>query len=83
MPKCEKILKRAQASPSNLRFEELCQLAECYGFVFARQRGSHRQYKHPRLREVKTFQSHDGKAVEYQVRDLLETIESLGETDHE
>jgi hypothetical protein len=36
-----KILVRAIASPANLRFSELTQLAEAYGFVLLRVSGSH------------------------------------------
>ena len=78
MPDCDKLLKRARKSPNTLRFEEVCQLAECHGFLFARQKGtSHRIYKHPKLRDVMNFQSHRGNAKPYQVRQLLDAIEEL------
>lgn len=47
MPRCEKLLEKARASSTNIRFAELCQLAECYGFTFVRQKGSHKIYKSP------------------------------------
>lgn len=72
----EKILERARRSPSSLRFAELCQLAEAYGFEFARQRGSHRVYKRPGERGLMNFQERrGGQAVEYQVRQLLSWID--------
>jgi hypothetical protein len=60
-----------------MRFSELCQLAECYGFQFARGRGSHRLYKKPGRRELMNFQDDGGKAKEYQVKQLLAVIEEL------
>lgn len=78
MPDCDKLLKRAEKSPKNLRFSEVCQLAECYGFLFARQRGtSHRIYKHPKLRDVMNFQDNQGRAKPYQVKQLLNAIKEL------
>jgi predicted RNA binding protein YcfA (HicA-like mRNA interferase family) len=74
MHRCEKLLLRAQASPSGLRFEEACQLAECYGYVFARQRGSHRLYKRDGSPRVMNLQADRGMAKEYQVRQLLAVI---------
>jgi predicted RNA binding protein YcfA (HicA-like mRNA interferase family) len=74
MHRCEKLLRRAQESPSGLRFEEACQLAECYGYVFARQRGSHRLYKRDGSPRVMNLQADRGMAKEYQVRQLLAVI---------
>ena len=78
MPDCDKLLERARSSPANLRFEEVCDLAECYGFVFARQAGSsHRIYKRPKWPKVMNFQNRNGKAKAYQVRQLLEAIDLI------
>lgn len=82
MDKPEKLLATAQASPSSLSFEELCSLAESYGFEFKRQKGtSHRMYAHPSLLPVDggfmNFQSAKGKAKPYRVRQLLRAIENF------
>ena len=82
MEKREKLLAAAEASPSSLSFDELCALAECYGFEFKRQKGtSHRVYGHPSLLPTEggfmNFQSAKGKAKPYQVRQLLRAIENL------
>lgn len=79
MANCDKLLEKARRSPANLRFDELCQLAECYGFVQARTKGSHRIYKRPGWRGVLTFQDDKGKAKPYQVRQLLQVIESISD----
>lgn len=81
MARCAKLLDKAARSPKNLKFEDLCALAECYGWVFQRQCGSHRIYIHPGLGNafgsMMNFQSRDGKAKPFQVRQLLEAIEEL------
>jgi hypothetical protein len=74
MGKCDKLLQRARAAPASLRFEELCQLAECHGFALARQKGSHRLYKRAGEPRVMNFQDDRGKAKEYQVKQLLDVI---------
>lgn len=78
MGRCQKIYQRARASPANLRFEEACRLAECFGFQFARQRGtSHRIYKYPGWVGLLNFQSVNGEAKDYQVKQLLDAVEEL------
>jgi hypothetical protein len=83
MGRCDKLLQRARTSPANLRFEELCQLAECHEFVLARQKGSHCLYKRPGEPRVMNFQDDHGKAKEYQVRQLLSVIEGSSGTEEE
>lgn len=80
MSRCAKILEKAKQSPANLRFEEACYLAECYGFILARQKGtSHRVYKRPGFFGLMNFQNINGMAKEYQVTQLLEAIEEIDE----
>lgn len=75
--KRDKLLRAARNNPGNLRFAELCRLAENYGFVFARQGGSHAVYKRPGHMGVMTFQDDGGKAKGYQVKQLLAAIDEL------
>ncbi|MEJ7577831.1 MAG: hypothetical protein WKF74_12610 [Pyrinomonadaceae bacterium] len=82
MSRCEKLLNKAKNAPHNLRFEELCKLAECHGWEFVRQDGtSHAQYMHPALGNsvgsLMNFQEKNGKAKRYQVKQLLDAIEAL------
>lgn len=78
MADCEKLLKKARRSPAGLRFAELCRLAECFGFEFSRQRGSHVIYKRPGHRTLMNFQDVKGKAKPVQVRNLLDALRDLG-----
>ena len=81
MGRCAKLLEKAKSSPKNLKFDDLCALAECYGWAFQRQCGSHHIFLHPQLRNVTgsmmNFQSRKGKAKPSQVRQLLDAIEEL------
>ncbi|MDX2042023.1 MAG: hypothetical protein SF097_12275 [Acidobacteriota bacterium] len=88
MPKIDKLLQKVKNSPNNLRFEEICHLAESYGWIFQRQDGtSHAVYLHPALGNsvgaLMNFQSKKGMAKRYQVKQLLDAIELLGELDKE
>lgn len=78
MNKCDKLLEKAKNSPNNFSFTEICQLAECYGFIFQRQSASHIIYEHPTLRieqnRLLNFQNFKGKAKPYQVKQLLKAI---------
>lgn len=47
---------------------------------FVRQKASHRQYKYPGCKGLLNFQSDNGRAKGYQVKQLLGAIEELGLT---
>jgi hypothetical protein len=87
MNKCDKLLTKAQNSPNNFSFTELCQLAECYGFMFQRQSGSHVIYENLNLRvdqnRLMNFQNFKGKAKTYQVKQLLKAIAIIQEKDEQ
>jgi hypothetical protein len=76
----EKLLRQAIRGPANMRFNDLCRLAEAFDFVYVRTTGSHHWYKREGFRTAMNFQRRkDGKAVAYQVRDLLNALRELGE----
>ena len=82
MSKREKLLQKAKNSPHNLRFEELCKLAEHYGWVFDRQNAtSHAVYVNKSLAGragfMMNFQNRKGQAKPSQVQQLLDAIEEL------
>ena len=70
-----KIFQSARNSPAGLRFSDLCKLAEAFGFVFQRQKGSHRVYAHLGIRQIMNFQNDRGMAKAYQVRQLLDCVD--------
>lgn len=77
----EKLLEKARNSPSSLRFQEICKLAESFGWIFKRCQGSHNIYMNPKLTleqgRRQNFQSEGGKAKDYQIKQLLDAIEYL------
>lgn len=73
--KPEKLIRSARNSPASLHFTDLCKLAEAFGFVFQRQKGSHRVYSHDGSKQIMNFQNDHGKAKAYQVRQLLDCID--------
>jgi hypothetical protein len=81
MSKCDKLLDKAKRAPNSFSFTEICQLAECFGFVFQRQSASHVIYEHPNLsveqNRFMNFQNFKGKAKPYQVKQLLKAISIL------
>ena len=76
MGKKEKLFQKALESQNNLTFSKLCSLAEEVGFVFRRQSGSHKIYKHYKHGNLMNFQpDKNGKAIGYQVRQLIDFIQ--------
>lgn len=79
MGKFEKLLAKARANPSGLRFSELSKLCELAGMTHRGTSGSHKVYVHPSgERPIPIQQSKDGSAKDYQVRQVLQLIEDLG-----
>lgn len=76
MTTIEKLLAKVRNSPSGITFDELCRLADRSGFVFRRQGGSHKVYKHKIHGMIMNFQpDRNGMAKAYQVKQLLEFID--------
>ena len=74
-----KLLLKALNNPRGLRFEEFIALIEAFGFVFRRQRGSHRIYSRADVGERVNVQPRsDGKAKAEQVREFLQMVERHG-----
>ena len=80
MGNTDKLITKARTSPKNLRFNEICLLAEKVGFVFKNQSGDHKIYEHSVHKEViMNFQPdkrNKSKAKFYQVNQLLDFIDN-------
>lgn len=74
MPQADKLLRKAKNSPQNLRFTELIQLAEAFGYRLDNVEGSHRVMRHPNASRLSLQPLKDGKAKTYQVDQLLKAI---------
>jgi predicted RNA binding protein YcfA (HicA-like mRNA interferase family) len=74
--RCQELLEKAKHNPRNLRFSELKRLCECVGMTLKRTKGSHVIYSRENPSKTLPIQERsDGKAVVYQVRQLLDFIE--------
>jgi predicted RNA binding protein YcfA (HicA-like mRNA interferase family) len=71
----ERLLKKAIASPNNLRFDEFVKLIEAFGYEFDRMEGSHQLFRHAELTQKMNIQDEKGKAKPYQVRQFLKLVE--------
>ena len=71
------MLEKALGSSKNLRFAELLQLAEAFGYRLDRVRGSHHLLEHPRAIRPLNVQNSGGMAKSYQVRQFLRDVEEF------
>jgi len=72
-----KVLEMVLAGTHNIRFDELCRLAEAFGCRLERVSGSHHIDEHPQSDRPLNLQNVGGKAKAYQVRQLLRDIEEF------
>ena len=77
MGRCSRLGAKAIRNPADLRFAELCKLAECYGWSLRRMKGSHWLFSKAGATELMNFQNSSGMAKPYQVRQLLKAIEAV------
>lgn len=71
----KKLLRKALASPNNLRFGDMTALVEAFGFTLSRTSGGHHIFSRPGIPELVNLQEVDGKAKPYQVRQFLKLVE--------
>lgn len=70
-----RFLEQLRRNPKNVRFNDLCKLAEKFGFRFRGGKGSHRIYARKGVFEILNFQDVKGMAKPYQVRQFLNIID--------
>jgi len=69
------LARLSQGSLNNVRFAELSDLTEAFGFTLARVSGSHHIFVHPSIPELLNLQEVRGQAKPYQIRQLLRLVE--------
>jgi len=74
--KKQKLLQKLLSSTKNIRFTEAVACAEAFGFRLDRVKGSHHIFIHPGIPELVNLQNVKGKAKSYQVKQLLQLIET-------
>lgn len=65
----------ARGAVHNVRFTDMIDLVEGFGFRLDRTRGSHHLFVHPDVPEVLNLQAEGGEAKAYQIRQFLRLIE--------
>jgi hypothetical protein len=71
-----KLLQRlAQGHLRNVSFLDLTTLVQSFGFVLARQSGSHHLFYHPEIPELLNLQEVKGEGKPYQIRQFLRLVE--------
>lgn len=71
MTKREKLWQKAKQSPQNLTFDEFETLLQQTGWIFSRQKGSHRLWYSPKSQPLPIQPRKDGKAKPYQVQQFI------------
>lgn len=70
-----KLLKKLLAGSKNISFSDATTCAKTFGFRLDRINGSHHIFVHAEIPELVNLQNKKGKAVPYQVKQLLQLIE--------
>lgn len=70
-----KILQKILAGSKNIRFSDMIELAEGFGFRLSRTDGSHHIFVHPDVPELVNLQEIKGQAKPYQMRQFLKLVE--------
>jgi predicted RNA binding protein YcfA (HicA-like mRNA interferase family) len=71
-----RLLRRlASGAVHNVRFTDIIDLVEGFGFKLDRIRGSHHLFVHPDVPEVLNLQPEGSQAKAYQIRQLLRLVE--------
>jgi hypothetical protein len=73
-----KVYDKILAGSRNVRFEDVCRLAEGFGFQLDRTSGSHHIFRHPLGLMLNLQPDRNGQAKPYQVRQLLGLVEENG-----
>jgi len=85
MPIDPKTLEAAINNPGDIRFDDAIKLALQMGWILKRVKGSHHVFHHPKGQLIRdkfpqplNFQRRkDGKAIAYQVREMLEMAREM------
>ena len=70
-----KILQKILADSKNIRFSDMVNLVEGFGFILSRTDGSHHIFSRPYVPELVNLQNIKGQAKPYQMRQFLKLVE--------
>jgi len=73
--KRRKLLQKIIGGSKNIRFTEMVNLIEGFGFKLSRTDGSHHIFTRPDISELVNLQDIKGQAKPYQIRQFLKLVE--------
>ncbi len=73
--KKQKLLQKILNNLNNVRFLEVKNVVEAFGFKLSRISGSHHIFTHSEIKEIVNLQNVNGQAKSYQVMQFLKLIE--------
>jgi hypothetical protein len=73
--KRRKLLKKIIGDSKNIRFTEMVNLIEGFGFKLSRTDGSHHIFTRPGIPELVNLQDIKGQAKPYQIHQFLKLVE--------
>jgi len=76
--KKHRLYEELKNNPKNIRFNRLCKIAEVFGFIMRKGKGSHYIFTRSNIEELLNFQNVSGKAKPYQVKQLIKIIDKYG-----
>jgi predicted RNA binding protein YcfA (HicA-like mRNA interferase family) len=71
----KKILQKILAGSKNIRFSDMVNLVEGFGFTLSRTDGSHHIFTRQDIPELVNLQKIKGQAKPYQIRQFLKLVE--------
>ena len=71
----KKILQKILSGSKNIRFVDMVQLVEGFGFFLSRTDGSHHIFTRPDVPELVNLQNVKGQVKPYQIRQFLKLVE--------
>ena len=71
----KRILRKILAGSKNIRFTEIVNLVQSFGFYLDRTSGSHHIFIHPEISELINLQNVNGQVKPYQLKQILRLIE--------
>jgi predicted RNA binding protein YcfA (HicA-like mRNA interferase family) len=72
----KKILQKILAGSKNIRFSDMVNLVQGFGFILSRTDGSHHIFTRPDIPELVNLQNIKGQAKPYQIRQFLKLVET-------
>jgi predicted RNA binding protein YcfA (HicA-like mRNA interferase family) len=72
----KKILQKILAGSKNIRFSDMVNLVQGFGFTLSRTDGSHHIFIRPDIPELVNLQNIKGQAKPYQISQFLKLVET-------